>query len=85
MTNDGLDLSVDILQTVTIPLLQNFGIWGITLKVKRRGAMPKGGGLVELHIPPVRTALKPINVTEEGLIKRVRGGRVDCSIEKPSN
>ena len=28
---------------------------------------------MELKIPPVKTALKPLHVTEEGLVKRVRG------------
>ena len=113
ITNDSLDLSVDILRTVTIPLLMNFGIMNITMKVlncwncgsvvfyfsshvclchvlflngtdnikltcwhtikvKRRGCMPKGGGLVEMHIPIVRS-LKPIHLVDEGLIKKVRG------------
>ena len=76
ITNDGIDLSVDILRAVTFPLLQNFGIWGITMNVKRRGAVPKGGGIVELMIPPIKTALKPLHVTEEGLIKRITGKKV---------
>ena len=42
ITNDSLDLSVDILRNVTIPLLMNFGIMNVTMKVKRRGAAPKG-------------------------------------------
>lgn len=42
ITNDSLDLSVDILKSVTIPLLMNFGISNIQMKVKRRGAAPKG-------------------------------------------
>ena len=31
--NDSLDISVDVLRNVTLPLLQNFGIIGINLKV----------------------------------------------------
>lgn len=33
VTNDSLDLSVDILRNVTLPLLQNFGIFGVNMKV----------------------------------------------------
>lgn len=34
---------------------------------------PKGGGLVTLSIPPVRSSLSSIYIIDEGLIKRVRG------------
>lgn len=73
ITNDETDLSVDVIRAVTLPLLQNFGVWGATLEVKRRGCRPLGGGRVILKIPPVRSTLKPLHVTEEGLVKRVRG------------
>ena len=33
LTNDCQDISVDILRNVTIPLLQNFGISGVNIKV----------------------------------------------------
>ena len=41
-------------------------------QVKRRGAPPGGGGLVEFTCPIVRE-LKPIDFTDPGLIKRIRG------------
>jgi RNA 3'-terminal phosphate cyclase-like protein len=37
VTNDALDLSVDILRNVTLPFLRNFGVEGATLTIKRRG------------------------------------------------
>lgn len=72
ITNDSLDLSVDILKNVTIPFLRNFGIEGANLKVSRRGAAPKGGGIVEFICPIVRE-LQAIHVIDTGLMKRVRG------------
>ena len=42
ITHDGLDLTVDALQAVTLPLLQNFGAWGLQLKVKRRRGCSQG-------------------------------------------
>ncbi|CAN0009979.1 unnamed protein product [Ectocarpus sp. 8 AP-2014] len=75
ITNDDVDLSVDALKAVTLPLLKHFGVaeeGGLELKVKRRGAPPGGGGLVEFRCPIVRE-LKPIDFTEPGLIKRIRG------------
>ncbi len=73
ITNDDIDLSVDTLNNVTFPLLQNFGIYSITCKVKKRGVPPKGGGLVELAIPVIKGSLNPVYIIDEGLIKRVRG------------
>jgi len=73
ITNDALDLSVDILQNVTLPLLRNFGINGAKLTVKRRGCPPKGGGIVELYLPITRSSLQPVHIIDEGLVKRIRG------------
>ena len=72
ITNDALDTSVDVLRAVTFPLMRNFGIEGASIVVKKRGCFPKGGGYVEITLPVVRE-LKPIHVTDCGLIARVRG------------
>ena len=72
VTNNQLDITIDTLRLVTLPLLRNFGIEGMNLTIKRRGAAPNGGGLIEFTAPIVRE-LRPINIIETGLIKRVRG------------
>jgi RNA 3'-terminal phosphate cyclase-like protein len=36
ITNDSLDISVDILRNVTLPFLRNFGVEGATLNIKKR-------------------------------------------------
>lgn len=72
ITNDSFDLSVDTIRHVTLPLLRNFGIEGATLVVKRRGAAPQGGGIVELYCPVVRM-LKPVYAINTGKIRRIRG------------
>ena len=71
ITNDALDISVDVLKNVTLPLLKNFGI-SAELKIVRRGAPPNGGGIVELSTAIVRE-LSPVALDDMGLIKRVRG------------
>ena len=65
-------MSVDTIATVTLPLLRQFGIEGASLIVKRRGASPKGGGIVDFRCPIMRE-LKPIYLIDPGLVKRVRG------------
>lgn len=72
ITNDDTDFSVDILRNVTFPLLKNFNLTGLSLEIKKRGAHPNGGGAVHLFIP-ISREIQPINITDMGLIKRVRG------------
>ncbi|RKP06755.1 RNA 3'-terminal phosphate cyclase/enolpyruvate transferase [Thamnocephalis sphaerospora] len=73
ITSDNQDVSVDTLRTVTLVNLKRWGLdAGIELKITKRGAPPLGGGEVTFHCPNVR-ALKPIQFTDEGKIKRVRG------------
>uniref|UniRef100_A0A7R9U6Q7 RNA 3'-terminal-phosphate cyclase (ATP) n=1 Tax=Pinguiococcus pyrenoidosus TaxID=172671 RepID=A0A7R9U6Q7_9STRA len=72
ITNDDVDLGIDTLRTVTLPLLERFGAAGATLTVKRRGAPPKGGGLVVVSLPIVKE-LQPVDLTNVGLVKRIRG------------
>ncbi|RYG59643.1 hypothetical protein EON64_20025, partial [archaeon] len=73
VTHHPLDLSVDTLAQVTLPLLQNFGLRGATLSVRRRGRVPRGGGEVSVSLPNARSALKPVYIVDEGLVRRVRG------------
>ncbi len=73
ITNDERDQCVDGFRNVTVRLLKHFGLEeGLDLKVLKRGAPPKGGGEVVFTCPCVRQ-LKPIDLTEEGFVKRIRG------------
>jgi RNA 3'-terminal phosphate cyclase-like protein len=75
VTNDELDPTVDTIRTVTLPLLKRLlgeDIEGLELKVVKRGARPLGGGEVILRVPVLRQ-LPPISLTDEGMIKRIRG------------
>lgn len=73
VTNNEQDTSVDLLRTVTMPLLRHFGIVeGALLKITKRGAPPLGGGEVSFKCP-VLQELKAVQLTEEGKIRRIRG------------
>ena len=57
-----------MVKEVLLPLLRRFGVGadaessaGLDVSVKRRGAPPLGGGLVEFRCPPVRQ-LKAVRV-----------------------
>jgi RNA 3'-terminal phosphate cyclase-like protein len=84
VTNDDADTCVDVLRTVTLPLMRRFGVGGTTdaggglqgqleLKVTARGCPPDGGGRIELRCPPVRSELESLRLVDEGRIRRVRG------------
>lgn len=73
ITNDDVDLSIDTLRVIHIPLLAHFGIKeGLNLTLNSRGSAPLGGGSATLTCPNVRE-LRPINFIDEGYIKRIRG------------
>eukprot|EP00898_Chlorokybus_atmophyticus_P003591 jgi/Chlat1/4232/Chrsp27S08882 len=74
VTNDDVDPHVDVIRTATLPLVRKLvGVEeGLELKVVKRGAKPGGGGEVHFKCPVVRE-LKPIQWTDEGMVKRVRG------------
>ena len=73
VTDDPRDIGADVLRTVTLPLCVHFGLReGLSLKTLRRGCPPDGGGAVTLTCPALRE-LTPINLTDEGLVRRVRG------------
>jgi len=74
ITNDDHDLSVDVIRVVTLPLYKRFGFdCDTTLKVKKRGLAPLGGGEVWFKVDGVAKSLHPCTMIEQGKIKRVRG------------
>ncbi|MEN8185144.1 MAG: RNA 3'-terminal phosphate cyclase [Myxococcota bacterium] len=60
------------MQHVLAPLLARMGIQ-MELRVLRAGYVPRGAGLVELRVKPVRGALAPLVLAEQGLVRRVSG------------
>ena len=74
ITNGNDDLSVDVIRTTTIPLMYKFGIEEdmLNLKILKRGPAPLGNGEVMLTTSIVKN-LNPINLTEQGLVRQIRG------------
>ena len=74
VTNNQLDPSPDWIKASCLPVLRRFltDDSGLELAVTKRGAAPGGGGQVTLRCP-VRKNMRPVQVTDQGKIKRVRG------------
>ncbi|XP_060071040.1 RNA 3'-terminal phosphate cyclase-like protein [Ylistrum balloti] len=74
VTNDQIDPSVDLIKLSTVPVLKRFlgTDEGLELKITRRGAAPDGGGEV-IFSCPCRQKLRPLQFTDPGKIKRIRG------------
>merc|ERR1719234_1302833 len=74
VTNNQQDPSPDWIKASCLPILRRFltDDSGLELSVSKRGAAPGGGGQVVFKCP-VRKSLRPVQVTDQGKIKRVRG------------
>nr|CAG4643199.1 EOG090X05X4 [Ilyocryptus agilis] len=74
VTNDKTDPSVDVLRCSALPVLKRFLLVddGLVLKIVKRGAPPKGGGEV-LFCCPIRKQLRPLQFTDPGKVKKIRG------------
>ena len=89
---DGLsevDPSPDYLRASAIPLFSVFGVGvddeeqGAQVRVIRRAAAPTGGGQVHFFCPMTKV-LQPIDYTDPGKIKRIRGNAISCKIVSSS-
>ena len=68
-TYHELDVSVDCVRSVLIPMLKlRFGATDIRIDLKRRALAPSGGGEVRLTVGSVH-ALRTIDLTDCGMIK----------------
>lgn len=74
VTNDQTDPSVDLIKVSTFPILKRFLGTDefLELKIVKRGAAPEGGGEVYFTCP-CRQKLRPLQYTDPGKIKRIRG------------
>lgn len=73
VTNGGPDPSCDTFRTATLPLLGKFGLSeGLMFKILKRGAQPGGGGEVVFSCPMIK-GINPMEMLNEGKVKRVRG------------
>jgi RNA 3'-terminal phosphate cyclase-like protein len=84
-----VDPSPDYLSASAIPLFAQFGIGmddeenAPQIRVIKRAAAPTGGGKVYFGCP-IAKELKPIDLTDPGKVKRIRGNSISCKIVSSS-
>jgi RNA 3'-terminal phosphate cyclase (ATP) len=66
---------------VLLPLLKRLSV-AAELRVTKPGYYPKGGGLIELSVEPIRDTLKPIKMIRQGDIVRIRGIAIASHLKK---
>ncbi|ENN73435.1 probable RNA 3'-terminal phosphate cyclase-like protein [Dendroctonus ponderosae] len=74
ITNNNIDPSVDLLSTSLMQTMKRFVLddEGLSIKISKRGIQPLGGGEVIFKCP-IRTKLRPLQLLDWGMVKRVRG------------
>ncbi|XP_063919917.1 probable RNA 3'-terminal phosphate cyclase-like protein isoform X2 [Zophobas morio] len=74
VTNNNIDPSADLIKTSMIRAVKNFVLddEGLEIKVTKRGMLPLGGGEVIFKCP-VRKQLRPVQLLDSGMVKRIRG------------
>mmetsp|Transcript_1566 Transcript_1566/g.1784 ORF Transcript_1566/g.1784 Transcript_1566/m.1784 type:complete len:385 (+) Transcript_1566:78-1232(+) len=75
VTSDDMDICIETLNYVTLPLLSRFGLEPEELpqiKLTRRGCPPNGFGSAVFICPIVRQ-LKPVELLDVGYVKKIRG------------
>ncbi len=69
------------MQYVLFPVLRKMGI-SARLNVIRPGYVPRGGGLIEVGVEPVRGAVKPIRLVERGEVAGIRGIALSSNLKE---
>jgi RNA 3'-terminal phosphate cyclase (ATP) len=69
------------IQYVLFPVLKSIGITA-ELKVIRPGYVPRGGGIIEVSVEPVWGKLKPMRLTNQGRVTKLRGIALSSHLEE---
>jgi RNA 3'-terminal phosphate cyclase (ATP) len=69
------------LKYVLLPLVKKMGAQ-IDIKIIRPGYVPKGNGILEIQILPLKKKLNPIILTDQGKILGIRGCSLSSYLEK---
>ncbi len=69
------------LQDVFFPTLRKMGI-DAQLKIIRPGYVPKGGGVIELMVEPVKDKIKPLKLLRQGRVIEIKGKAISSHLKE---
>lgn len=69
------------LEQVMLPLLRRMGI-DAEVKMGRPGYVPRGGGILNLTVRPIRNMLRPLVLEEAGEVKKVWGVSLSSHLQE---
>ena len=69
------------MEHVLVPLLARMGA-SCDLRLVRAGYVPRGEGVIEIRVHPVRNSLTPLSFTEQGAVREVRGVAFSSHLEE---
>jgi RNA 3'-terminal phosphate cyclase (ATP) len=69
------------MQYVLAPLLERMGV-RLALRVVRAGYVPRGAGILDLHITPTQRPLRALSLTQQGHIDKVSGIAFSSHLEE---
>lgn len=69
----------EFMTSVLFPILSRMGL-NATAKLVSWGFYPKGGGRINVDIEPVEE-LKPVTLTERGVLKLIHGSAIACNLK----
>ncbi len=69
------------MQKVLLPILERMGA-DVRILILRPGYVPKGQGKLQVEVKPPNRSLKPVLISEQGMVKEVRGISLASHLEK---
>lgn len=71
------------LEQVMLPFLRRMGLEA-SVRMRRPGYVPAGGGILELRVVPVRQSLQPLIIDSGGTVKKVWGVALSSRLQERS-
>ncbi len=68
------------MQYALLPILRRMGIEA-EIKIIRPGYVPAGGGIIELSVTPLKHALTPVQLTDQGKIDKIEGIAISSHLQ----